>query len=454
MQNVDKIYDQCREEALRDYFTFLKFKSVSSEKEHVHDVKACADWLVTYLKNMGFKVELWEIEGHHPTIFASFEVSKSKPTLLIYNHYDVQPIDPLEAWNSPPFEPTERDGEIYARGAQDNKGQCFYTVQALKALLKHEGTLPVNVKLCIEGEEECGSIGLAKILKEKSKELKADFLAIVDVGIPAKNQPAVTLGARGLVTMDVEVQGTNVDLHSGSHGGLVYNPIHALVEILNSVRLPNGKVAIPSFYDDVLPLTSEEKKELSFTFDENEYEKKFGCKVTGGEKEFSPLERISVRPTFEVNGISGGYSGLGFKTVIPSIASAKISCRLVPNQEPKKIAELVKQYLEKKAPPGVKVSVHIHQGGGKAVRAKLDSKVSQAFVKAYQAIFNTPCKFIFEGGSIPIVTELSKASESEVVFVGLGLSGDQIHAPNEHFGLDRFEKGFKLIIHALHELGK
>ena len=252
---LKEIYKRDERNALQDFFTFLKFQSISSEPSYKPQINACADWLVKYLKNIGFNVELWPTKGH-PVIFASnLEAGPDKPTLLIYNHYDVQPVDPLDAWESPPFEPTVRNGQVYARGAQDNKGQCFYTVLALKALLELHGSLPINIKLCIEGEEECGSSGLSSILKNRKEELKADSLAIVDLGMQKPGHPTVTLGVRGITTMDIEVQGTQTDLHSGSNGGLAYNPIHALVKILASLRDEKGRIAVKGFYDEVEELS-------------------------------------------------------------------------------------------------------------------------------------------------------------------------------------------------------
>lgn len=442
-------YKKHEKETLEDYFNFLRFQSISSEPQYKQQIEACAQWVVNYLKRAGFKTEVWST-SRHPVIFASnMEAGPSKPTLLIYNHYDVQPVDPLEEWNSPPFEPTVRDGKVYARGAQDNKGQCFYTLFAMKALMDRNGKLPINVKFCIEGEEECGSLGLSEILPKKRKELKADYLAIVDMGVKNLHSPAVTLGVRGIVTMDVLVQGTHTDLHSGSHGGIAYNPLHALIEILAKLRDKKGRIKVPGFYSSVQELNPSEKARIAFDFDENEYIGSFGAKPTGGEEGFSPLERAWTRPTIEVNGITGGYGGEGFKTVIPAKALAKVSCRLVPNQTPEKIAKKVAKFIEKQAPEGVKVSVHIHEGGGNAVRANPTSNVVQAFAKAYEEVFNLPCAFTYSGGSIPIIQELSEASSSEVVLMGLGLPGDQIHAPNEHFGLDRIEKGFLIITRTL-----
>ncbi len=449
IKSLKNLYEESKEKNLQDFITFLKFESVSSEDEHKKDILQCAKWLQKYVQKMGFKTELWETSGH-PVLFASFlEAGPDKPTLLIYNHYDVQPVDPLELWESPPFEPAIKDGEIYARGAQDNKGQCFYVLQALNLLLKRDGTLPINIKLCIEGEEETGSAGLSKILKNKRKELLADYLAIVDLGIPKPDQPAITLGVRGIVTMDVELEGSNTDLHSGSHGGIVFNPIHALIEILSKLRDKKGSVTVPGFYDDVQPISQKEKAQLHLDFNPKEYKKTFAAIPSGGEKRYEPLERAWTRPALEINGISGGYAGSGFKTVIPAKAHAKISCRLVPHQDPMRIGKLVASYIKSLAPDGIKVDVKIRPGVGAAVRSSVSSKVVQAFSQAYEDVFNKKTKYIFAGGSIPIISELAEASKSTVVLLGLGLQDDKIHAPNEHFGIDRLEKGALIIARAI-----
>lgn len=449
-----EMWSEIQKEALQDYFTFLRFESVSTDPDYKDRTRACALWLEDYIKKSGFKTEVWET-ATHPILFASWlEAGPNKPTLLIYNHYDVQPVDPLNEWDSPPFEPVIKDGEIYARGAQDNKGQCFYVVQALKALLKKNKKLPINIKLCIEGEEECGSESLSKALTEpkRQEQLKADYLAVVDMGIPDKHTPAVTLGVRGIVTMELRIEGSNSDLHSGSHGGIVINPLHALVEMLSKLRDSKGRVTIPGFYDDVADADPSQKSKISFNFDEKEYEKTFGALPCGGESQYTPLERAWNRPTLEINGISGGYSGPGFKTVIPAKAVAKISCRLVPHQDPIKIGELVAQHLKSLAPKGIKVEVEIYHGGGKAVRANPSSDVVTAFAKAYEELFEKPCKNTFSGGSIPIITQLAEASQSEVILLGFGLPDDKIHAPNEHFGVDRLEKGFIVMARAINLL--
>lgn len=436
---------------LPDFFEFLSIPSISSEPAFKEEVRRCALYVQKRLGNLGLHTELWETEGH-PIVFAASEHDPKKPTLLIYNHYDVQPVDPLELWETPPFNPTVRDGQVYARGAQDNKGQCFYVMEALRHIVERDGKLPFNLKLCIEGEEECGSQSLHKILDRKKKELKADVLAIVDLGIPHLNAPTITLGTRGIITMDVEVTNANKDLHSGSHGGLAYNPIHALVKILSEARDENGKITIPGFYDNVETFSEQERKPMRFIFDEEQYFKDFGIKATGGEIAFPPIERNWLRPTLEINGITGGYAGDGFKTVIPSKASAKVSCRLVPHQDPQQVAHLVKEYFESKAPPGTVVNVHLHGEGGEAARASLQSKGVQAFANAFSEVFNQPCQFIFEGASIPIVPKLAAASGAEPVLLGLGLMTDCIHSPNEHFGIDRLEKGAQIMVKAIDSL--
>lgn len=444
-----KWIDENRPHWIEEFKTFLRFPSISSEPEFKQSLLDCSQWLSQYLIDLKFNVELWPTSGH-PVIFATnMNAGPDKPTLLIYNHYDVQPIDPLEEWNSPPFEATLRDGQIYARGAQDNKGQCFYVLQALKLLQKQKGSLPINIKLCIEGEEEIGSAGLGSILVEKKEKLKADYLAIVDLGLRQPHIPALTLGIRGIITLDVEIQGSHTDLHSGHHGGIVPNPIHVLVKLLASMRDANGRITIPRFYDDVKELSLEEKSKVLFHFDANEYYQETGAFPIGGETEYSVLERAWIRPALEINGIHGGYTGKGFKTVIPAKAHAKISCRLVSDQEPAKIANLIADYLKTNAPKEVRVTTHIHPGQGKAVRVSPNARVVKAFAEAFKEVFAVPCEFIFEGASIPIVPELAKACEGETILLGLGLSTDQIHAPNEHFGVDRLEKGMLAMARAI-----
>lgn len=440
------LYQAQKQEALNNWKKFLSFPSVSSDQNHKEEVRNCANWLIDYLKDMGMETELWETSGH-PTIFATHcKAGEDRPTLLIYHHYDVQPEGEESEWDTPPFEPVTRQDQLFARGAQDNKGQCFYTLQALKALLKAEGHLPVNIKLCIEGEEEMGSPGLAEILIQKTEKLRADSIAIVDGNIPSKSTPAITLGTRGIVTFDVTVTGPKFDLHSGMQGGVVANPAQVMAHILSSLYEPKtGAVAIPGFYDTVSEIDINIRKNLHFDFDEQAFTKAFGTASNGGEKAFTPNERAWLRPTIEINGIHTGYGGEGFKTIIPSVAKAKVSCRLVPDQDPSSIEHLLKNHLERQAFEGVKIEVTPHPGGGAAARAHPSSSIVKAFEKSYEAVFDTPCRYILEGGSIPIVPKLAKVSGGDLILVGLGLADDHIHAPNEHFGLDRFEQGFLLM---------
>lgn len=454
LKEMKKWIEIHRPQWFEEFYTFLKFPSISSEPEFKQPLLDCADWVAEYLKELDFKVESWPTAGH-PVIFASnLKAGPGKPTLLIYNHYDVQPADPLEEWETPPFEPTMREGKIYARGAQDNKGQCFYVIQALKMLKELKGEFPINLKLCIEGEEEVGSSGLANLLSQKKEQLKADYLAIVDVGIQKATVPALTLGVRGIVTMDVEVQGSRTDLHSGCHGGIVPNPIHALIKLLATLRDAKGQIAIPGFYNHVKEISADDRSRVSFNFDEKEYFEQTGASPTGGEINYPVLERVWIRPTIEINGIHGGYTGSGFKTVIPAKAFAKVSCRLVPDQNPAEVGNLVKKYLIENAPPGTKVSVHLHPGQGKAVRVSPNAPVVKQFAKAFEEVFEAPTAFIFDGGSIPIATELGAACGGETIFLGLGLATDQIHAPNEHFSIDRLEKGMLIMARALELLGR
>lgn len=441
LKQLQDLYQSNEKQALQEFFTFLEFESISSEPGHEADIQACITWLQNYVTKLGFTTELWPTTGH-PVLYAQWNgAGKDKPTLLIYNHYDVQPSTPLELWESPPFSPTVRNGEVFARGAQDNKGQCFYVLQALKLLMTKNGTFPLNIKLCIEGEEECGSHGLANILKEKSEQLRADYLAIVDLGMKAPNCPTLTLGLRGIVTMDVELTGSNVDLHSGSHGGLAYNPLHALVEMLAKLRDPNGKIAIPGFYDNVVNFTEDEKQRFTMDFDHENYETMFGAKCSGGERTLLPRERNWFRPALEINGLWGGYTGAGFKTVIPAKAYAKLSCRLVPRQEPQAVGRQIAEFLQSQAPEGIDVAVHIHEGGGLACQTKACSKSISAFAQALEEVYGKQCIFISSGASIPIATDLAAASHSEMILLGLGLTDDNIHAPNEHFGIDRLQQG-------------
>lgn len=450
IEELQQIFAKEKEEILQDYFSFLRFKSLSADPSFAQDLDACSFWLEEYLKKCGLKVERWEKKNGASILFAESKAfDPNKDTVLLYGHYDVQPVDPLSLWTTPPFEPTIREGKVYARGASDNKGQCFYTIRALKTLIEKRKNLPVNIKYLIEGEEESGSTTLFSILAEKKERLKADHILIIDSGILGKESPAITLGARGIVTMTVTLQEAQFDLHSGAHGGVVYNPNRALVELLSSLHDKDNKVTIPHFYDDVLILTEEEKKQYHLSFDAKDFKHTFGAEALGCETSYSPSEMIGLRPTLEINGISGGYSGSGFKTVIPAKAQAKLSCRLVPNQKPEKVAKLVKEYLTSKVPQGIKIDIEIHPGGGEGLRTNPSSKIAKASEQAYFEVFKKDCSKILIGGSIPISSELKKTAEADLVLIGVALPGDRIHSPDEHFSIDCLQLGFLTIVRIL-----
>lgn len=432
----DVWWEQNQTRLLNDYFQFLKFSSISTDPKHKGDIDACCTWLKGYLTNLGLEVELWETSGH-PTLFAiNNAAGPERPTLLIYHHYDVQPVDPLELWNSPPFEPTVRDGEVYARGACDNKGQCFYTLAAIEAA----GKLGFNLKLIIEGEEEIGSAGLSKLCEEKAEKLSADYLLVIDVDMPGKNEPGICLGVRGITTLEIEMRNANADLHSGNHGGMAYNTARALMETLVKCWDIEGKVAIPGFLEGMVPITIEELEMLDLEMDEKAYQEQFGIGVLAGGKHANWLE-----PTIEINGFESGYTGDGFKTIIPAVAKCKLSCRLVPGQDPDAMAALVSDFLKAEAVPGLEVNIKMHHGGS-AVRTSATTPFVKLCAEALEDVFKKKCRYILTGGSIPIASQLAETSGSEVLFLGMGLPEDAIHSPNEHFGLDRLRQGFLTVL--------
>jgi len=455
IDELKAVFAKEKEEILRDYFTFLRFKSLSADPAFRKDLEACCSWLEHYLQKCQLKVEKWEKKGGAPILFAeSKHPDPQKETILLYNHYDVQPVDPIDLWTSPPFEPTVREGEVYARGASDNKGQCFYTIRALKTLLESNDPPAVNIKFLIEGEEEFGSGTLFSLLEEKKERLKADHILIIDSHILAKDRPAITLGARGLVAMTVTLSEASFDLHSGVCGGIVFNPNRALVELLASTHDKDNRVTIPHFYDDIVPISDAEKKLYDLSFDVHGFKEKFGAQPIGVEKGYSPAEAVAFRPTLEINGLAGGYGGAGFKTVIPAQAVAKISCRLVPDQSPEKIGNLVKEYLIAHTPKGISIDVEIHPGKGAGLRTKADSKIAAVMSEAYVEVFQKECARIILGASVPIAAELQRVAGADLILVGVGLSDDRIHSPNEHFGIDRLELGFLTISRVLESLRK
>lgn len=432
-----------------DLCTFLRFKTISSDPSCVAEHKRCAEWLCNYFHSLDCHAEVIETSSL-PVVYAEDLRAGSKAlTLLIYGHYDVQPIDPIELWKSDPFEPVEKNGSIFARGAQDDKGQIFFAIAALRFFRETHRPLPVNLKFCIEGEEENGSQGLAKALPRLKEKLKTDSLLVIDFDMLDAKTPCINLGARGIITLEAILRGSNTDLHSGGFGGVAYNPNRAAAELIAQLWDENGRVAVPHFYDEVCELSVQEKS--LFLKSETQLIREAGIEALGGEKGLLPSEALWLRPTLEINGISGGYTGPGFKTVIPAETRLKISCRLVPNQDPNRIGQYVKDFLLRKVKKGIHLTVDIHHGG-KPFRGRADSRLAKAVAKAYEDVFNEPCQKILSGGSIPVVADLMSVLNPDVVGMGYGLASDNIHAPNEHFGLDRFKKGIITVARAIEYL--
>lgn len=431
-----------------DYESFLRFPSVSADPAYRADCIRCADWLVAYLRKGNLEAERIETPTL-PVVYAEdLSAGSEKPTILIYGHYDVQPVDPLELWKSPPFEPTERDGSIYARGAVDDKGQIFYAICAIQCWKDLGHPLPVNLKFCIEGEEEFQSKGLSEMLPSLKSKLQADQLLVVDFDQFDLDVPAISLGGRGIAAVELTLRGSNSDLHSGLYGGIAYNPNRALVELLAKLWDSDGKVKVPGFYDGVVEATEEDLKTFECRQTNAYYTEHLGIEAFGGEKGRSLHEANCFRPTLELNGIVGGYTGAGIKTVIPASAHAKITCRLVPGQDPVKITEAIVEFLKRHVVKGMKLEIIRHKGDP-AFRGKRDSKLASAIAKAATETTGNQCRFVVTGGSIPIVPELMRVSGAGVVGMGYGLIDDAIHAPNERFDMRRFEQGFLTVGRAL-----
>ncbi len=440
-------------EIKEDYFQFLRFKSIAADPSFKDQTLACADWLEQYItKKIGLKARKIETENY-PIVYAEENCGNPKAsTLLVYGHYDVQPVDPLALWKSDPFEPTEREGLVYARGAVDDKGQVFYALLAMRYWKEMGDPLPVNIKFCIEGEEESSSIGFARALPKIKDQLSADYLLIPDFGQMDKETPALNFGARGLIALEVTLVGSHSDLHSGAHGGIAYNPNRALAELLAKLWDDKGRVQVKGFYDDVDEATEEEVKQFSFRFEKSRYSKEHGIEAFGGEKDRSMGEANCFRPTLEINGMSGGYTGDGIKTVIPREAKAKLTCRLVPRQDPQKIGEQVAQFLKENVVPGMKIHITVFQGS-RAFRGNLGSKLAKAASQAVHDATGRRCENILSGGSIPIVADLLNAIQADVVGIGYGLAEDNIHAPNESFDFQRMEKGFVTVVRIFDLMG-
>jgi acetylornithine deacetylase/succinyl-diaminopimelate desuccinylase-like protein len=460
---LDQVLGYARERHatfLRELYEYLAIPSVSAQPAHVGDVRAAAEWLSKHLHDIGLDAQVMETGAQdargHPVVYAaSPNFDPRKQTVLIYGHYDVQPAEPFELWNSPPFSATVRDGAIYARGSSDNKGQHFAHVKAVESFLKTNGTLPVNIKFLVEGEEEIGGPHLGAFVEAHTDLLACDAVLISDGALISLDQPTLLYGLRGLVYFEVEARCAAHDLHSGSYGGNVQNPAMALAQILAQLKDEHGHVAVPGFYDDVRALSAQERAELArVPIREADIRDETGASQTFGEPEFSVVERMGARPTLEINGLWSGYTGPGAKTVLPAEAHAKLSCRLVPNQDPHKIFEAVRARMRELTPPATTLSFSILQDGAPGTLIDRGAPQMQAAARAAQATYGHAPVFTLEGGSIPVVNDFQHMLGKPVILLGLGLPSDNLHAPDEHYPLICYEKGIEAGIRLLAELAE
>jgi len=452
--NVVDFINLHRDRYVEELKGYLAIPSISALPQHAGDIRACAEWTAAELTRIGMQnVRLIETPGN-PVVYADWLNAPGAPTLLFYGHYDVQPVDPLDLWESPPFEATVRDGEIYARGSADDKGQIFMHFKAIEAWLKQAGSLPVNIRIFIEGEEEVGSKHLDQFVRDHRDQLRADVVVISDSPMFDRGIPSICYGLRGLAYFQLDVRGTKSDLHSGSFGGAVANPAMVLSQILAQMKDKGGRVKIPGFYDDVRALRDEERAQWKrLPFNETKYRKELGAPKLFGESGYSTLERVWARPTFEVNGLLAGFTGEGAKTVIPAVSMAKISMRLVPDQDPDKVAGLFEAYLKKVAPKTVEWKL-TRMHGGKPWMADFDNPYVQAAGRAIELGFGKAPVFNREGGSIPVVSTFQQELGVPSVLFGIGLPDENAHAPNEKLDLGNFHNGVIAAAYLYDEFGK
>ena len=442
-----------RERQLDELIDWLRIPSISALPAHKADVQRAAEWLAAHMRAAGLEhVQVIESDIH-PLVYADWlHAGPDAPTVLCYGHFDVQPVDPLDKWDTPPFSPTQRGNDLYARGASDDKGQTFIHVKAVEALLAARGSLPVNVKFLVEGEEEFGGETIDAYVKTHHAELACDAVLISDTHILSPAQPSIIYGLRGMWAAELTLATARRDLHSGSFGGAVHNANQALAELLAGLHDADGRVTVPGFYDGVLPLTDAERAALSrVPYGETELRAETRAAAAWGEKGYTVAERIGARPTLEINGMWGGFTGDGFKTVIPAEAHAKISCRLVPNQDPAQITAAIEAHLRAVAPPTADLKLHFYHGA-EAFLAPYDGPAIQAAARAYQRTFGVEPVYMREGGSIPIGATFTQELGAPVVFMGFGLADDNLHAPNEKLHLPNFYRGIETVIAFLEEM--
>jgi acetylornithine deacetylase/succinyl-diaminopimelate desuccinylase-like protein len=451
VENVINYIKENENNYIEELKELLRIPSISTVQDNKEDIKRAANFVADKLKSAGMnRVEVYKTEGH-PIVYGEWLGAPGKPTIVIYGHYDVQPVDPIELWDSPPFDPVIKDGKIYARGATDDKGQMFMHIKTVEAFFKTQGSLPLNVKFVIEGEEEIGSESLETFINNNTELLKCDAVLISDTALYAPGIPTLTYGLRGLCYMEVEVTGPNRDLHSGTFGGGVANPINVLAGMISKLQNKDGKITIPHFYDDVLKLSQKERDRFkALKFSERNFANEVGVAQLQGEKGYTTLERIWARPSLDCNGIIGGYTTDGAKTVLPSTVMAKISMRLVPNQNPNKIARYFVKYINTLAPKSVKIKIkNLH--GANPILTPLDNPATVAASRAMEKAFGKRIVYMREGGSVPIVSVFTKKLKAPTVLMGLGLNSENLHSPNEHFNLRHFQLGIISSAYFMHE---
>ncbi len=443
-QNLEKVFEADKGRFVEDWKAVLRFASISGEPEHANDCRMCAEWLVAHLKSMGFQSRLIETGGH-PLVFGERRGKPGKPVVLFYGHYDVQPVDPVDKWKTPPFEPDLRGSRLYARGAQDNKGQLMYALKAIETLVRNNA-LECGMKILIEGEEEGGGPATFKTLPSLRAELAADILMACDVQAAPSGLPTITMGLRGLAQLTAVLHGPAHDLHSGSHGGRAPNPATGMARLVATLHNTDGSVAVEGFYEGVREPTQKERMlAAKGAVDDETYRRQTGVMPVAGEVRFLPVERVGFRPSLEVNGIHSGYGGPGAKTIIPSDAIVKLTMRLIAGQDPAKILAAVIAHLERNTPPGLRIEVTEKGIFGGALRLDVDSPVVVKAGRVLRDLFGQEVAMLWEGASVPIVEELIKISGAEPLLVGFGLEEDNIHAVNESFSLEQFRGGFMYV---------
>jgi acetylornithine deacetylase/succinyl-diaminopimelate desuccinylase-like protein len=441
LRQLEQFYDANQDRILSDWKDFLRFPSISADPKHKTDCCACAAWLRNHLEGIGFHTELIETVGK-PLVMGEHKGPADSPTVLVYGHYDVQPVDPLDQWQTPPFEPSLRDGRLYARGAEDDKGQVFCVIKALEALLR-AGELKANVKVLVEGEEEHGSRGILSFLDGHADRVTADILLVQDTQVVATGQPTIVMGLRGVINLTASLEGASHDLHSGIHGGVAPNAATGMARLLASLHDADGRVAVPGFYDGVEPPSDRERRLANAVpFDTVSYELEAGVPPIAGEPGFTPAERTGFRPCLDINGIHGGYSGAGGKTIIPAGAVAKISARTVAGQNPKTVLEAIVNHLRRNTPKGLRLTISDCYAPGPGFRINLDSRAVGLARQALESVCGEQVAYLWEGASIPVVARLAETAGAEPLLVGFGEESDRIHAPNESFRLSQFRKGF------------